>query len=165
MNATAEPNSAHTRPVTARRRYPDAPLVGVAAVVFNAAGDVLLVQRARPPRQGQWGLPGGLIDLGETLIDGVQREVREECGIEVEMGDMVAIFEPIHRDEGGEIEYHYVVVDYWARHIQGELRASDDALNAAWVTPGNLDNYALLAETRHVIEQARKMAVRDSSEQ
>lgn len=164
MNDAAKPNNAPTRPVTARRRYPDAPLVGVAAVVFDAAGEVLLVQRARPPRQGQWGLPGGLIDLGETLVDGVRREVREECGIEVEVGDLVALFEPIHRDEAGEIEYHYMVVDYWARHVQGELRASDDALNAAWVTPDELDNYALLPETRRVIEQARKMAG-DSSEQ
>jgi 8-oxo-dGTP diphosphatase len=161
----SEENHAHTRPVTVRRRYPDAPLVGVAAVVFNVAGEVLLVQRARPPRQGQWGLPGGLIDLGETLLDGVRREVREECGIEVEVGDLVAVFEPIHRDNAGEIEYHYVVVDYWARHVQGDLRASDDAMNAAWVAFIDLDSYALLADTRRVIEQAWKMAEeRDSSE-
>ena len=158
MSDTAKPNNAHTRPVTVRRRYPDAPLVGVAAVVFDAIGNVLLVQRAHPPRQGQWGLPGGLIDLGETLLEGVQREVREECGIEVEVGDLVAVFEPVHRDDAGEIEYHYVVVDYWARHVQGDLRASDDAMNAAWVAFNDLSGYALLAETRRVIEQARKMA-------
>ena len=71
--------------MTVRRRYPDAPLVGVAAVVVNDQGEVLLIQRGTPPRQGQWGLPGGLLDLGEQLRDGVQREVREECAIEIQV--------------------------------------------------------------------------------
>ena len=70
-----------TRPVTLNRRYPEAPLVGVAAVIFDRAGRVLLVKRGRPPRAGTWGLPGGLLDLGERLVDGVRREVREELSL------------------------------------------------------------------------------------
>ena len=78
-----------TRPVTLSRRYPEAPLVGVAAAVFDAAGRVLLVQRGRPPGAGTWGLPGGLLDLGEKLADGAAREVREECGIDVAIGAVI----------------------------------------------------------------------------
>ncbi|MEZ4559502.1 MAG: NUDIX domain-containing protein [Caldilineaceae bacterium] len=83
--------------------------------------------RGQPPRQGQWGLPGGLLDLGERLETGVRREVREECGIEIEVMDLVAAFEPIQRDDAGRVEYHYVVLDYWARHVSGTAVAADDA--------------------------------------
>ncbi len=75
-----------------RRHYPDAPLVGVAAAVFDPAGRVLLVQRGRPPRAGSWGLPGGLLEVGETLVAGVQREVREECGVEIAVGAVAGVF-------------------------------------------------------------------------
>ena len=97
-----------------QRRYPIAPLVGVAAAVFDAQGRVLLVQRGRPPRVGAWGLPGGLLDLGEKLAVGAAREVREECGVEIAVGGVAGVFEPITYDAAGRIEYHYVVVDFWA---------------------------------------------------
>ncbi|MCB0059544.1 MAG: NUDIX domain-containing protein, partial [Caldilineaceae bacterium] len=116
-------DSGGTQPVTARRRYPEAPLVGVAAAFFNAAGEVLLAQRSRPPRAGSWGLPGGLLDLGETLEDGARREVSEECGVEVAIGGIAGVFEPIIRDEEGRLEYHYVVIDYWATWRGGTPRA------------------------------------------
>lgn len=139
-----------------RRRYPDAPLVGVAAAVFNAAGQVLLVQRGRPPRVGSWGLPGGLIDVGERLVDGAAREVREECGIEIEVMELVAVFEPIYHDDQGRIEYHYVVLDYWARYVSGEPVASDDAMAVAWVAMADLGDFQLLPETRSVIDSAQR---------
>ncbi len=123
----SEQNSHATTPVSVRRRYPDAPLVGVAAAVFNDEGEVLLVQRGQPPRQGSWGLPGGLLDLGERLADGARREVNEECGIEIEVVDIVATFEPIMLDEAGRIEYHYVVIDFLARHLSGKATPQDDA--------------------------------------
>ena len=123
-----------TTPITVPRRYPPAPLVGVGVVVFNAAGQALLVKRGRPPRAGQWSLPGGLIDVGEKLVEAARREVREECAIEIEIGDFVAVFEPIERDDEDRVEYHYVVLDYWARHVSGEPVAQDDAAAVTWAT-------------------------------
>ena len=150
--------AASTDPLTpVRRRYPDAPLVGVAAAVFDAAGRVLLVQRGRPPRTGSWGLPGGLLELGETLAAGAQREVLEECGVETAIGDIAGVFEPVTRDEAGRIEYHYVVVDFWARWISGEAQASDDAAAVVWTAIDALDAYDLLPDSRRVIERAHTL--------
>lgn len=140
-----------------RRRYPDAPLVGVAAAVFDATGRVLLVQRGRPPRAGSWGLPGGLLEVGEALVAGVQREVREECGVEIAVGAVAGVFEPITRDAAGRVEYHYVVVDFWARWVSGEAQAQDDAAAVAWVALDALDAYDLLPDSRRVVEQAHGM--------
>ena len=152
-SAPLDPRS-QTQPVTVRRHYPDAPLVGVAAAVFNDAGHVLLVKRGRPPRVGQWGLPGGLLDLGEQLADGARREIREECQIEVEIQDVVATFEPIQRDEHGRVEYHYVVVDFWARLISGDAVAKDDADDLVWTQVAELARYQITPDTRQVIYQA-----------
>jgi 8-oxo-dGTP diphosphatase len=126
----------------------------VAAAVFDNAGRVLLVQRGRPPRAGTWGLPGGLLDLGETLAAGVQREVREECGVEIAVGDVAGVFEPITHDKAGRIEYHYVVVDFWASWLNGEAHAQDDAAAVAWAPIDALDMYDLHLDTRSVIEKA-----------
>jgi ADP-ribose pyrophosphatase YjhB (NUDIX family) len=142
------------QPIIASRRYPSAPLVGVGVVIFNAASDVLLIQRGRPPRQGQWSLPGGLIDLGERLVEAARREVREECGVEVAVGGLVAAFEPIVWDEEGRLEYHYVVLDYWATYLHGEPTANDDALDIAWIPFQQLPDHALTPETLDVIHKA-----------
>ena len=141
-------------PTSVRRRYPDAPLVGVAAAVFDPAGRVLLVQRGRPPRAGSWGLPGGLLELGESLVDGVQREVREECGVEIAVGDVAGVFEPITHDEQGRIEYHYIVIDYWASWLSGEAHPRDDAAAVAWAALDALGAYDLLPDSHKVIEKA-----------
>lgn len=146
--------SEKTWPVTVARRYPAAPLVGVAAVVFDEEGRALLVKRGHPPREGAWGLPGGLLDLGERLVDGVRREVREECGVEIQVRDLVAAFEPIQRDETGRVEYHYVVLDYWATLVSGEAVAQDDAAAVAWAGPGEWAEYDLAADTLAVVEAA-----------
>ncbi len=143
-----------TYPVQIPREYPPAPLLGVAAAVFNDQGEVLLVQRGRPPSQGLWGLPGGLLDLGESLQDGVCREVREECAVEVEIGGLVTLFEPIHHDADGRVQYHYVVADYWARYVGGTATAADDAADIAWVGLADLHRYPMRAETDTVLRQA-----------
>ena len=143
-----------TTPVTLPRRYPPAPLVGVAAAVFNDAGEVLMVKRGRPPGKGSWGLPGGLLDLGETLKDGVAREIREECAIEIDVGEVVATFEPLVWDDKGQVEYHYVVIDFWATYLSGEAQAQDDADEVAWIAMDALGAYHLRAETNDVIHRA-----------
>ena len=143
-----------THPITIPRRYPPCPLVGVGVAVFNPAGQVLLVQRGRPPRQGQWGLPGGLIDLGERLVDAAAREVREECGIEIAVGGLVAAFEPIEWDGDGQVEYHYVVLDYWAEYVSGEAVAQDDAAAIVWKDMAGLPALSLNDDTLDVIRKA-----------
>jgi 8-oxo-dGTP diphosphatase len=144
------------QPVSApvRRRYPDAPLVGVGVAIFDAGGRVLLVQRGRPPRAGHWGLPGGLLDVGEKLTDGARREVSEECAVEIEIGGVAGIFEPISYDDRGQVEYHYVVIDFWASHIGGVPVAADDAAAVAWVPLDELACYNLLPDSHKVIVDA-----------
>jgi 8-oxo-dGTP diphosphatase len=137
-----------------RRQYPETPLVGAAAAVFDEGGRVLLVQRARPPRVGQWGLPGGMLELGERLVDAARREVREECGIEIEVGGVAGVFEPMTHDKDGRVEYHYVVIDFWARHVGGEACAGDDAAGVAWATMDEVEGYALMPESLQVVRDA-----------
>lgn len=159
-----EPAPRTPRPITAQRRYPAAPLVGAGVAVFNQAGNVLLIQRGRPPRQGQWGLPGGLIDLGERLVEAAVREVREECGIEIDLGAQIAIFEPIEWDAAGQLEYHYVVIDYWASHRSGEAIALDDAMAVAWWPMDRLGDLPLATETRQVVQRAYQAWLADQAQ-
>lgn len=138
------------------REYPSHPRVGVAAVVLRD-NQVLLVQRGREPGKGSWGLPGGMLELGETLAEGARREVLEECGVEIEVGPLVAVFEPMQRDEDGRLRFHYVVVDYLARFLAGEPRADDDADDARWVDLDALGGLPMRKETREVIGKAVEM--------
>ena len=140
-----------------KRHYPEAPILGVGAIVFDDAGRVLLIQRGKPPRAGQWSIPGGMVELGEKLLDAVQREVKEECSIDIEIGDVVLIYEPIFHDAEGKIEFHYVLVDYWARHSSGEAVANDDALAVAWVALDALPEYHLPQATFDVIHKSYRL--------
>ncbi len=139
------------------RMYPRRPMVGVGAVVWRD-GAVLLERRGQPPAQGSWALPGGLVDVGETLEEAVRREVQEECGIDVAVGPLLGIFEPVQRDEDGRIRYHYVVIDYLATYLGGNLVVGDDAAELCWVAVDELDAYPLMPATRAMIERARQAA-------
>jgi ADP-ribose pyrophosphatase YjhB (NUDIX family) len=139
------------------REYPDHPIVGVAAIVLRS-DQVLLVLRGREPARGLWGLPGGMLELGETAVAGVRREVLEECGVEVEIGPLVGVFEPMQRDDAGRLRYHYVVLDYLATYVSGELRAADDADDARWVELDKLDHLPMLVETKAMIKKAAALA-------
>jgi 8-oxo-dGTP diphosphatase len=145
------------------RLYPARPLVGVGAVVWDN-GRVLLERRGKPPAQGTWSLPGGLIEIGETAEDAVRREVVEECGIEVTVGPVLGLFEPIHRDQDGRVRYHFVVVDFLARYHSGELRAGDDAAELRWARPAELDLFALNPATRAMIDRALAQLTADDRE-
>jgi 8-oxo-dGTP diphosphatase len=135
------------------RLYPARPLVGVGAVIWDGSR-VLLERRGKPPAQGAWSLPGGLIEVGETAEQAVRREVAEECGIEVAVGPLLGHFEPIDRDEDGRVRYHYVVLDFLAHYRGGELRPGDDAAELCWVAPGEVDRYPLMPATRAMIDRA-----------
>jgi ADP-ribose pyrophosphatase YjhB (NUDIX family) len=113
-----------------RREFPLAPLIGVGAVIVKA-GRVLLVQRGTEPMKGHWSLPGGLVELGEGLLNAVVREVREETGLLVEPLLLVELLDRIHR-EGERVRYHYVIADYLCRVTGGDLRAASDAAAVRW---------------------------------
>jgi len=115
-----------------RREYPEAPLVAVAAAVLDD-DRLLLVRRAGEPGRGKWSIPGGVVRLGERLREAVVREVLEETGLLVEVLDLLDVVEVIKRDEEGRVKFHYVIVDYVARPLSGQLRAASDALEARWV--------------------------------
>ena len=140
-------------PDRSERLYPTRPLVGVGAVVWDGRR-VLLERRGQPPAQGSWAIPGGLVELGETADAAVRREVREECGIEIEVGPVLGLFEPIQRDSDGRIRYHFTVIDFLAYYRAGELQPGDDAADVRWVTPAELAAYELNPATREMIAQA-----------
>ena len=122
----------------------DIPNCAVGAIVLEK-GEVLLVRRNRAPALGQWSLPGGRVEWGETLREAVAREVREETGIDIEVEGLAGIAERILPDDEGKIEYHYVILDFWARPKSRELTPGDDASEAKWVPVGELNDYELTA--------------------
>ncbi|MGE0448043.1 MAG: NUDIX hydrolase [Vicinamibacterales bacterium] len=135
------------------RRFPASPLVGVGAVVFD--GDrVLLIKRARPPSQGEWSLPGGAVELGETLASALQREVLEETGLVVQVGRLIRVLERIYTDGDGRVEYHYVLIDYRCDVIGGTLQHASDADAAVWVPLEGLTGMLLTGETESVVREA-----------
>ena len=135
------------------REYPTRPIVGVGVVVMKE-NSILLVQRGKEPRRGEWSLPGGASELGEKLRDAAAREISEECGIEIEVGAVLDAFDFISRDKAGRVQYHYVIVDFAARYVSGELVATSDVMDARWVATSDLRKYALDPKTREVIEKA-----------
>ncbi len=135
------------------RRYPRRPLVGVGAILFD--GDrILMAQRGKEPLKGWWSLPGGALETGELLHDAVCREVREETGLEIETLGVFEIFERILRDDSGQPEYHYVLIDYICRATGGELRAGDDVSRVEWFRLEELDALRITEGTLGVIEKA-----------
>jgi len=138
------------------RRYPDRPIVSVGAVVID--GDrVLLVKRGQEPLKGAWSLPGGVVEIGETLHAALIREVREETGLDVEIGAVVEVLDRISRDAGGRVEYHYVIVDYVCRVAGGSLACASDAEDARWVSRGDLAQHNLTATAAAVVQRAFEM--------
>ncbi|MEW6334493.1 MAG: NUDIX hydrolase [Thermodesulfobacteriota bacterium] len=121
----------------ANREYPDSPRVGVGAVVLKE-GRVLLVRRGVAPAMGLWAIPGGAIELGETLREAAEREILEETGITIRAGEPVFTCDVCHRDDEGRVRFHYVIVDLAADYVSGEVRGADDALEARWVAPGEI---------------------------
>lgn len=122
-----------TEPEAVKREYPDRPIVGVGGVVVQN-GRVVLVRRAKAPRKGEWSIPGGMLELGETLRDGVAREIEEETGLKVKSEEVLDVFDSIVIDADGKTQYHYVLVDYLCSVIEGDLRAASDVSEARWAT-------------------------------
>jgi 8-oxo-dGTP diphosphatase len=134
------------------RRYPQRPILGVGALIFDE-DKILLVERGNEPLKGYWSLPGGVLETGETLEEGIVREVREETGLEVKPLQVLEIFERIVRDAQGAAEYHYVLIDYICCVTGGSLCAADDASQVAWVGCDDLPGYRITTGTLPVIEK------------
>ena len=133
------------------------PIVAVAAIVFDEEGRVLVIERGRPPGAGLWSVPGGRLELGESIADGVAREVLEETGLIVEVGALAEVVERVTRTEAGT--WHHVIHDHLARVIGGELRAGDDVRAARFVTAQELVALATTEGLIEVIERARRMTL------
>jgi len=131
--------------------YPDQPRVAVGAIVFEE-NKVLLVRRGQPPAEGAWAIPGGRVELGESMQKAAEREIREETGLNVRAKDPVFTFDVVVRDDNGRVRFHYVIVDLIADYVSGELRAGDDALDARWVSSTEMETLSVSPNTRNVLK-------------
>jgi 8-oxo-dGTP diphosphatase len=139
------------------RRYPKWPMVGVGAIIFR--GDhVLLVQRGKEPSYGKWSVPGGLVEVGESLREAVMREVQEEVGLTVTVCDLVVALDRVIRDQAGRIEYHYILLDFLCECNGGEPSPDSDALDCRFVPIASLGQYAMTRGTEGAIQRAHAQA-------
>jgi ADP-ribose pyrophosphatase YjhB (NUDIX family) len=140
------------------RRYPDRPVVGVGAVIVD--GDrVLLVRRGHPPLKGEWSLPGGAVELGETLEAALKREILEETRLDVNVECLVDVVDRVHRGPDGRVEYHYVVVDYLCTSRSNAVAAGSDADDVMWVARAELPVYRVAETAIQVIDKALELSL------
>jgi ADP-ribose pyrophosphatase len=147
-----------------RREYPEIPRVGVGAVVIRD-GRVLLVRRGVPPSQGVWAIPGGALEVGETLREGAQREILEETGVSIRAGEQIFTGDLMERDADGRIRFHYVVIDFLGEYVSGEVNGSDDALDARWVTAEELGALSATKTTLKLLRQIGFISQAGSAEE
>jgi len=138
---------------------PKSPVVGVGGVVVHG-GRVLLIRRGKPPLVDRWVIPGGTVELGETLLEALVREMEEETALRVEPTELLTAFDRVERDTEGVV-YHFVILDYLCRWLSGEARAGSDAREVAWAGPAELDGYDLPPKVLEVVEGALRRAAAD----
>jgi ADP-ribose pyrophosphatase YjhB (NUDIX family) len=143
--------------VSSTRQYPDRPFVGIGGIIVHE-GRVVLVKRRFEPLAGQWSIPGGAVEAGETLEACVAREMAEETGYLVEVGPVVEVLDRITHDDEGKVQYHFVLIDYLCWPIGGELRAGSDVAEAVLAEPSELAQFSLTEKALAVIERALEMA-------
>ena len=139
------------------RQYPDRPIVGVGGVIVDE-GKVVLIRRRYEPLKGQWSLPGGTVEVGETLEAALAREMLEETGLVVDVGPVIEVFDRIMRDEQRRVRYHFVLIDYLCWRIAGDLQAGSDVDAAVWADPRQLAEYELTDKATSVIERGLTLA-------
>jgi 8-oxo-dGTP diphosphatase len=126
--------------------------------VVIADGRTLLIRRGNAPLEGQWSIPGGMLELGESIIEGVRRELAEETGIEVRVLELIEVFERVIPGDGGRTRYHFVILDYLCEVVSGEAKAASDVTDVAWASEKELEKYELTAIATRVIKRAFDMA-------
>jgi mutator protein MutT len=139
------------------RQYPERPIVGVGAVIVDE-GKVLLIRRKYEPLKGHWSLPGGMVEIGETLEAALTREMQEETGLVVDVGPVIEVFDRITRDEERRVRYHFVLIDYLCWPSGGTLLAGSDVDAAMWVDPATLSEYSLTEKATSVIHRGLTLA-------
>jgi 8-oxo-dGTP diphosphatase len=138
-----------------QREFPELPLVGIGAIIIEG-NKVVLVKRAHPPIQGHWSIPGGVLEVGEMVREAAIREAREETGLSVQPGELLGVYDRILRDPEHRVQYHYVLIDFLCRAIEGELLAASDAAEVRWFTREELPLLNLAEDTLDVIEKGFK---------
>lgn len=136
-----------------QREHPKQPLIGVGALIVEN-GRVVLIKRGKAPLLGEWSIPGGMLELGETLRQGAERETLEETGLVVRATELLGVFDRVVPDADGKIVYHYVLIDFLCERISGELLAGADAADARWFTPEEVAKLPLAEDTMGVIRAA-----------
>ncbi|MFC1803119.1 NUDIX hydrolase [Thermoproteota archaeon] len=134
------------------REYPLFPIPSVAAIILKD-NHVLLTVRGKEPHKGMWGIPGGVVKVGETLVEAVKREVFEETNIRVEPIELLTVFDSINQDNEERIKYHYVLFEYLCNYISGEVQAGDDAPDARWIPIDDLSSVPIMSSTHKFIER------------
>lgn len=142
-----------------KRDYPDRPIVGVGAVIVDN-GRALLVRRGTEPLKGEWSIPGGVVELGETLREAAAREAKEETGLEVEAGTVLEVVDRIMRDPESKVQYHYVLVDFLCRRLAGEAQAGADASELRWITAHELESFPIADSAANVVRKGLEQAVK-----
>ena len=138
-----------------KRLYPNQPIVGVGAVII-CSGKILLEKRKSEPGKGKWSIPGGLVELGESVEQAVVREVREETGLEVQKPELFDVVDNVEVDEDGKIKYHFVMVDYFLKLKGGVLKAADDAAELKWIEFDEVEKYDLTKPFRAFFQRNRQ---------
>ena len=138
-----------------RKEYPERPVVGVGAIILEG-GKILLEKRKSTPGEGKWAVPGGLVELGETVEQTVIREVKEETGLDVASPQLVDVVDYISLDEKGAVKYHFIILDYFVTVKGGELKAASDADELRWVPIGEVEQYDLTESFRRFFKQNRQ---------
>ena len=147
-----------------KRLYPDQPVVGIGAIILRD-GEILLEQRGNEPALGQWTIPGGVVEVGESLEDAVKRETHEETGLVVESISLIDVVDQVHLDDRGRLEYHYVIIDYVVKTKPAEPEAASDANALKWVKLGDVEEYDLTPSFRRFFVKNKKKLRSFSSEQ
>ena len=142
-----------------KRDYPDRPIVGVGAVIVDN-GRALLVRRGTEPLKGEWSIPGGVVELGETLREAAAREAKEETGLEVEAGAVLEVVDRIMRDPESKVQYHYVLVDFLCRRLSGEAQAGADASELRWITARELESFPIADSAANVVRKGLEQAAK-----
>jgi 8-oxo-dGTP diphosphatase len=138
------------------REYPERPIVGVGGVVIDG-GRALLIRRGSEPLKGQWSIPGGTLETGETLVEGVEREMAEETGLRVRVVELIEIFERIMPDAEGRTRYHFVIADYLCENAGGTAEAASDVTHIAWAREDELASYKLTTTATRILKKAFAM--------